>query len=315
MHAPPLLLNIPTIDDYVALLEAETRAQYKDEIIDLYKKGLPPITSLRGLAVLFSFSPKFIGSMYYRTEKYYRTFTIPKGKKKRVIQAPKVSLKIIQKWFGFHLAKVITFNSCVHGFISGKSAASAAAVHCNAEWVYSLDIEDFFPSIPFDKIEKALIKIGYSAHAANIITKLCTYNGVLPQGSPASPILSNLIFRTEDKFLEKIALENGFNYTRYADDIVFSGKNKCPKKIRTEIKNFLTKKGWNISEKKEHYAQLPHRLKVHGLLVHGNTPRLTKGYRKRIRTFEYLIRKKKVKGKDLARLEGHLSYANSIETI
>jgi len=73
--------------------------------------------------------------------------------------------------------------------------------------------------------------------------------------------------------------------------------------------------GWEISEKKEYYAERPNRLKVYGLLVHGERPRLTKGYRNRIRAFRHLLEAEKITEEDLKRIKGHLAYAQSVEDI
>jgi hypothetical protein len=265
------------------------------------------------LATLFGYSAKFAGALYMRSEKYYRTFTIPKGKKRRTINAPKVALKVIQKWFGFHLAEAVKFDGAVYAFVQGRSAVDAAALHCGADWVYSVDIENFFPSTPLQTVAQALTEVGYPEHGAEVIAKLCCYNGGLAQGSPASPVLSNLVFRDVDAELMAVAKAHELRFTRYADDVVFSGKGEFPEEIKPGVKNAIESRGWKIATAKEHLAKRPNRLKVHGLLVHGENPRLTKGYRNRIRAFKHLLAKDAIDPEDFARVMGHLSYASSVE--
>lgn len=273
------------------------------------------MVSIRCLATLFGYSSKFTGALYRRTERYYRTFSIPKGKKRRTIHAPKVALKVIQKWFGFHLAEVVKFDESVFGFVKGRSAIQAAAVHCGADWVYSVDIEDFFPSTPLRKVVVALQELGYTPHGADLIAKLCCYNGMLSQGSPASPVLSNLVFRDADAELSGMAKQFELHNTRYADDIVFSAKGEFPEEIKTAVHTVIESRGWKIAEQKERLVKRPNRMKVHGLLVHGEKPRLTKGYRNKIRAFKHLLANERVASEDVAQLKGHISYARSIDNI
>lgn len=75
----------------------------------------------------------------------------------------------------------------------------------------------------------------------------------------------------------------------------------------------MTGRGWVIADEKEHLAELPNRLKVHGLLVHGPKPRMTKGYRNRIRAYRHLIENGKIKSEDIDKVKGHLAYAAQVE--
>jgi RNA-directed DNA polymerase len=315
VNPPPFLISFPDADALKAALLPDVRDKYWVDIETLLAKKLPPAVSVRVLACLFGFSSKFVGAMRRNPTKYYRTFIIRKGKKKRVINAPKVALKIIQKWLSFHLASQLTFDPAVYGFVSGKSAPQAAAVHSSAKWVYSLDIANFFPTTSRHSVSTALHGIGYSPHAAELISDLCCYLGNLSQGSPASPVLSNLVFSPCDELLRQIAEVTGSRYTRYADDIVFSGTGAPPANIAELVRKVVTDAGWQVAEGKEHLAVLPHRLKVHGLLVHGEEPRLTKGYRNRIRAFSHLLKHEKVSPEDVPRLTGHLSYAKSVDSL
>jgi RNA-directed DNA polymerase len=314
MNPPPFLISFSDAAQFLRELPEDLRVQYQDSFSLLASKKLPPIVSVRCLATLFGFSPRFVGAMVHHPEHYYRSFSIQKGKKKRVIHAPKVALKVIQKWFGHHLAEALKFNNCVYGFIKGRSAIMAAAVHCGANWVYSVDIEDFFPTTRIDKVRESLINLGYSWHGAEIAAQLFCYKGALAQGSPASPALSNLVFQNADVRLQALAEDLGLSYTRYADDITFSGQREVPEQLRLQVKEIIAWGGWKVSKSKEILAQRPNRLRVHGLLVHGLTPRLTKGYRNRIRAFEHLLEAGKVNTYEAAKVRGHLSFANSVKS-
>lgn len=315
MLAPPLLVSYSSIEDYLEALDPGLRRLHENRIRRLVEQGLPPVVSSRCLAVLFGYSTKFVNALSLQNWKYYRTFEIRRGRKHREIQAPKVALKAIQKWFGYHLANAFTTEDHVFGFISGKSAPTAAIQHVNARWVYSVDINNFFPSTPRGVVESALIEIGYSDRAASLLAGLVCYRDSLAQGSPASPVLSNIVFRELDNRLKTIAEEYNVRLTRYADDIVFSGSEQFPEIIREQVRELFEPTCWTLSEEKEYYAELPKRLKVHGLLVHGEKPRLTKGYRNKIRAYKHLLDTGKIREEDIPCVKGHIKYAESIDKL
>ena len=315
MLAPPLLVSYSNLDDYLDSLSPELRKQHETGIRELVERNLPPVVSSQCLAILFGYSTKFITSMANRNWKYYRLFSIQKGKKTRHIQAPKVALKVIQKWFGNHLAQSTTFQDHVYGFIPNKSAPKAAAQHANAKWVYSVDISDFFRSTPATVVKEALTNLGYSDSAAKLLSQLLCFKKNLAQGSPASPVISNIVFRDIDDQLKALADQYQLRLTRYADDIVFSGTQEFPEIIKSEVEKMINGTCWKLSAEKEYYSHLPKRLKVHGLLVHGESPRLTKGYRNKIRAYKHLMNSQKVKEKDLSRIQGHINYSNSVDKL
>ena len=315
MIAPPLLVSYSSIDDYLSCLAPDIHGQYTEEIRRLVDQGLPPVVSHGCLALLFGYSPKFVNAMGINRQKYYRTFKIPKGKKKRNIQAPRVALKVIQKWIGYHLAAYFPHKDYIFGFIGGKSSIDAAAVHCGSSWVYSVDIEDFFPSTDEGFVAECLQYIGYSEKGAEIVASLCCFEGGLAQGSPSSPILSNLVMSNVDQALKAIAEEHGVRFSRYADDIVFSGNEAFPEAIKQQVTNAFANTCWTLSDDKEYLALADRgqRLKVHGLLVDGERPRLTKGYRNKIRAYKHMLAQGKIKADDLKVIIGHVNYSNYID--
>jgi RNA-directed DNA polymerase len=313
VNVPPPLVNFLTIEKYLEALDPSSDPRQWESILRLHEIGLPPVVSIRALAVLFGIKTQFIGAMLRKPINYYRIFSIPKGKGKRRIEAPKVGLKIIQSWFGHHLARAITLPDNVYGFVPGKSARDGAMQHCGARWVISSDIENFFQTTSAAIVEKSLFSLGYDEYASRLITGLCTLNGNLAQGSPASPVISNLVFRELDQKLIAWSDIQGIRYTRYADDLVFSGKEAIPPSLLDEVKSLVESNGWKLSEKKTLVAEAPKRRKVYGLLVDGEEPRLTKGYRRRVRAIRHLIESGRMPPEDLDRGKGHLSYAKSVD--
>ncbi|PZP40263.1 MAG: hypothetical protein DI585_01425 [Pseudomonas fluorescens] len=315
MQSPPLLVSYPELEDFIKALPNDYAADTKQVLRHLHSLSLPSVTSITSLAVLFGFSPRILASMTNQPEKFYRVFRIHKGKGKyRTIQAPKVALKVIQKWLSHHISEAITYPKYVHGFVPGRSHITAAQAHVGANWVYSIDIENFFPTTSESKVEAALRGIGYSESGSKLISKLCCYTKNLSQGSPASPVLSNLVFKDLDSRIAELSSQIGVNYTRYADDLVFSGQGEFPEAL-LPVKAWISEAGWSVSKDKEHFAQLPkQRLKVHGLLVHESSPILTKGYRKKIRTYKFLHENNRIREDDKNRILGHLSYAKLVDS-
>jgi hypothetical protein len=259
-------------------------------------------------------NPGLVWSFLNRPNRHYRRFSLPKGKGFREIQAPRVALKVVQKWLSVQLQRKYVAPAHVHGFVSGRSHLTAASAHSAARWVHKIDICDFFGSTPSLVVKETMKGIGYSDVGSEIVTSLTTLNGFLTQGSPTSPVLSNLAFGVVDQKLTALATKYGIRLTRYADDIVFSGIGEAPRTLQAEIEFIFFQTPWRLSEKKTHVSRFPSRLKVHGLLVHGERVRLTKGYRNRIRGFRHALAAGRIKPHDQKRIGGHLQYAKQVET-
>ena len=316
MKSPPYLVSFFDKEDLKKALSEETCASDGIEIERLIENGLPPVTSLKVLSVLFSFSTGFAVSITKRSDRHYRKFKIKNGKKVRTITAPKAGLKVVQKWLSVHLGKLYNHKD-VYGFIPGKSTKDAAVPHCSSLTVYSTDIIDFFQSISYQHVVNSLVNIGYTAKQAGIIASLCCYRGYLAQGSPASPVISNMVLSFFDDEISGYCTEHGLRYTRYADDIVISSTRILSQHeiddIKSKVRSQLEKCNLMMSEKKEKVIYAPKRMKVYGLIVNGNVPRLTKGYRNRIRAFMHLKNRSLIKIEDTKKIEGHINYSLFIE--
>jgi len=285
---------------------------YIAEIHRLFEQKLPPVVSSDSLAVMLGYNPGFIYSMLVNPRRHYRVFELPNSKKIRIITAPKVGVKIIQKWLSIHFENKWVHNDNVFGFVKGKSHLDAAAKHLGATWVASVDIENFFPSVNAFQVANALTALGYrEAEGIGIITKIACKNGRLVQGSPCSPVLSNIVLRDLDFDINDFVKTNGLVYTRYADDIVVSGKKNTELNIVDVLTKIVQKHGWNVSERKSSFDVKPNRLKVHGLLVDGKELRLTKGYRNKMRAYKHLMNNNQVET-NYNNIRGHLNYAELI---
>lgn len=314
MNPPPLLVSFDSAEQVLLALPEGMRSRYGGQLSELVHRGLPPIVSVRLLSLLFGYSTKFVGSMRGAPEKYYRTFRIRKGRGHRLIHAPRVSLKVIQRWIGFHIAKSVAWPDYVTGFVEGRSHLTAAQAHAGARWVYSIDIENFFPSVSRYRVRHVLEELGYSSYASEVCAAFTCINGGLAQGSPASPVLANLALASLDQQLAALCAQHEVRYTRYADDLVFSSTSDVvPEGLRARIKQLVRADGWRLVEAKEHFAQVPLRLKVHGLLVDRAVPRLTRGYRNKLRAYRHMLANRDLPEKDRQRMQGHVTYSDSVE--
>jgi len=318
----PLFFSYANIEQLLKALSPSLRTKYTGELIRLQQLGLPPLVSWSVLSVAIGVSPQFINSLIKKKSKYYRVFTISKGKgkKKRIIEAPKVSLKIIQSWIAYHLSsnEVLDISKSAYAFIPGRNGIyEAAKIHCGSKWVLSIDLKDFFHTITIDRIVLALITIGYSESQASKLGEILTLNQRLPQGAPSSPVISNLVFKSTDALINELISEKNISYTRYADDLTFSGLSEDfdIDSFKHDVVNLLDSEGWVIAEGKLHIAKVPNRLKVHGFLVHEIKPRLTRGYRNKIRAFSHLLRNGKVDEKDMDKIKGHVNYSLYIDRL
>lgn len=301
--------------ELVAALGSDVSLGDVSEIDRLVKLGLPPIISRDALSVMLGVNPGLLWSFEKRPGRYYRQFQIPKGGGFRNISAPKVGLKILQKWLSVHFQNSFTPQPHVFGFVPGRSHLQAAAVHCGAQWVFSVDIRNFFPSTNVTLVESAIIRLGYSPESAGFLAKFLCLGPGLAQGSPASPVVSNIAFFHVDTSLAAIAHQYNAQLSRYADDIVFSGTNDFPEALPAQIEQLFEGLPWDLAPEKTEKSLAPQRLKVHGLLVHGDHIRLTKGYRNRIRAYEHLMATGKIRDDDQKRVKGHLMYARQVSTL
>jgi RNA-directed DNA polymerase len=136
----------------------------------------------------------------------------------------------------------------VHGYVRGGSTRCNAQPHCGARVVVRADIQNFFPNITLERIETMLRALGMQAVPAQALARFVTIDGALPLGLPESPVISNLVCLDLDTDLQSLAEGLGVSYTRYADDMTFSGDANPPRK--EQMRATLEKHGFALSERK-----------------------------------------------------------------
>lgn len=225
-------------------------------------KNLKSAFDLSDLAKILGFTPKGLTYVLYKIGAInkYHTFDIPKKSGgTRKIQAPTKQLSLLQKRLSellYHCVSEIQkenprFWAASHGFYKGRSIVSNAEIHRRRRFVFNVDIEDFFGTINFGRVRGFFIKdnsFKLAPSVATVIAQIACHENALPQGSPCSPVISNLIGNILDARLLALARDTRCTYTRYADDLTFSTNEKH---FPTEIAANIADSTWTTGSRLE----------------------------------------------------------------
>ena len=249
---------------------------------------------------------------------HYIRFKIPKKTGgERHISAPMPRLKAAQQWILVNILEKLELHGAAHGFRTSHSIVTNARPHVGSEVIINFDLKNFFPSISYKRVKGLFQSFGYSEAAATIFGLLCTEPEIeeleldgktyfvavterhLPQGSPASPAITNLLCRRLDRRLTQMAGELGFVYTRYADDLTFSAsgdslQNICNILRRTE--SIVAHEGLVINEEKTRILRNNRQQEVTGIVVNERLS-ISKKMLKRFRAALFQIEKDGPEGK------------------
>src|SRR5262245_9135399 len=217
---------------------------------------------------------------------YHRYSIAKKTGGVRYISAPKSALATAQRWLLEHVLSKLEVEVPAHGFVPGRSIVTNATPHTGRNIVINLDLKEFFPSITFRRVKGLFEKIGYSEHVATVFTLLCTEpprlateldgkvyhvalgQRVLPQGACTSPAITNALCRRLDRRLNGLAKKHGFAYTRYADDLTFSGDNaKAVGKLLKSVRGIVQAEGFTEHPRKTRVMRSANRQEVTGVTV------------------------------------------------
>ena len=215
----------------------------------------------------------------------------------RLIEAPKPRLKKLQRQILNGILNRIPPHSAAHGFRKGRSIQTFAAPHVGKRVVLRMDLKDFFPSISGARIQTFFRTVGYPESVADRLGGICTnaaprdawnqpaldadprqlrearalYSGPhLPQGAPTSPALANLCAYRVDCRLAGLAKSVGAEYTRYADDLAFSGGEafeRCVERFSTHVAAILHEEGFTVHHRKTRIMRQGVRQHLAGLVV------------------------------------------------
>ncbi len=259
---------------------------------------VPVIESVGALADWFQITPDELlwfadlKGLLYKSKSaplgyyHYRVLGKPSGAI-RLIEAPKQRLKALQRLILVRILDKITPHSAAHGFVKGRSVKTFIAPHVGQHVVLKMDLQDFFPSITGPRLQTIFRTIGYPESVADLLGGICT-NAVsrrvwqlqearllytrphLPQGAPTSPALANVCAYRVDCRLTGLARAAGAEYTRYADDLAFSGGEEFERGVErfsTHVAAILLEEGFAVNHRKTRIMRQGVRQRLAGLVA------------------------------------------------
>ena len=320
-----------TIDKAQKIIDLFTNMNSKKDFLTLlnisknfiYKENTLPFTEKQLNYYLIKDSKKFNSK-----RKSYTEFTInKKSGGKRTINAPIKGLKEFQKALNLILQSVHEPHKNATGFIQERSIIDNASAHVGQNYVYNIDLKDFFPSIDASRVWGRLLYPPFNLkstperkHIANMIKTLCCteleverYKDgewkkekklVLPQGAPTSPTLTNAICDKLDRRLTGVAKRFGLNYSRYADDITFSSSHNSFKNqmgelesiysqnstFKKELLKVIREQNFHIKESKVRLQKRGYKQEVTGIIVNDKI-NVSRTYIKNLRHLIYFWEK------------------------
>ena len=237
----------------------------------LLERKLPIIYNTTHFCALVGYKRRYINRAVIYTSYFYRDFEIPKKNNTvRKISEPLPSLKEIQYWILENILENIKISAFAKAYKKKTKLKENVRFHTNQKLVVNFDIIDFFPSIQLEQIEKIFINFGYSPLLSNLFAKLCTRNKELPQGAPTSPYLSNIFFKPIDDLIGDFCISRQIKYTRFADDLSFSG-NFDVDELKSFIETTLNRFKLYLNTKKTKILRKNQRQIVTGVVVNDKT--------------------------------------------
>ena len=264
-------------------LRKEVSDAYLEYIRPIEEKGFPVIFEIHHLANLLGLEYSVVNAMIYSPYSFYRKFSIPKRRGgTREISSPYPSLLECQRWIKENILDRDFVHYSAQAYTKSKSILSNASKHLDNHALLKIDVKDFFPSIKINWVVSYFHSLGYAKNVSFALASLCCLNGELPQGAATSPSLSNILCRSLDKRLYRLAKAYELTYTRYADDIAISGRY-IPNKLITDIRHILHDYGFILNDKKTNLIIGNKQKIVTGIAVHGDKLALPRKYKRRLK--------------------------------
>ena len=208
--------------------------------------------SWTGLTRLLGYSPEYLADLGSRAPSMYHEVCQPKKSGGvRKLHVPARELKEVQS----RIAKILAshgLSNMAFAYRKGHCTAGALLPHKGQNYHFLVDIRDFFDSISASRVFHCLVDLGFIPDVAQVLTSILTLNGRLPQGTPTSPVLSNLAARHLDTDLLTFAEVHGLAVSRYSDDMLFSSGRDF-RKLTTAIVAILRRHGFRVKPKKTAY--------------------------------------------------------------
>lgn len=285
--------------------------------INLKLFNLPILNSIDDFSDHLRISKQSIYILSNYSHRFYKVFDIPKkGSGKRTISQPSRKLKAVQSWILNNILYKIYSSIYSTAYDKGNSIRHNAEIHKGNSNILIVDLKDFFDTITSQQVFSLFKRIGYNNTISTILTKLCTFNGCLPQGGVCSGKIANLIAWNLDTRLSSLCAKRGINYSRYADDLAFSGFiSKNLKTIIPIIYRIINDENLKVNYKKTRLLDQSSCRKLTGLTLYQDTFGIGNRKKKilRAKIFNFLTNIECNTTSEFHKIYGHLSYLNAVD--
>ena len=223
--------------------------------------------------------------------KHYHTVFIPKSDgTKRKLSVPDLILKNVQRSIVDNILAYYPISKYATAYKLGSNVQKNACPHVKKKKILKLDIEGFFDNIIYSRVKEVVFyKEKFSEPIRILLTMLCYYRESLPQGAPTSPAITNIIMYDFDEKIGAYCRDKGISYTRYCDDMTFSG-DFDEKDVISFVREELRELGLFLKNRKTAVIKSTKRQMVTGIVVNEKV-NITKEYKKKIRQQMYYIEK------------------------
>jgi len=294
-RTPPYLFAFPTFGGaFLDLSQGGDSAR-------LEQFGVPRMTTPRDIADWLQIPLGHVAWLTYRfcdsnrpqtpSESHYHFhWSRKKSGGHRLIEAPKTRLREVQWKILREILDRVPAHPAAHGFVPGRSILTNAQPHIGQRFLVKFDLENFYPSVRYSRVVAIFRSIGYSREVAIWLARLTTsliptdlptpgqrpsvafpyFGRHLPQGAPTSPALANLSALGLDIRLSGLARSYGLTYTRYADDLTFSGPGRSAGALREFlplIQQIVNQERFRINKQKRRIIRSSQQMCVTGVVV------------------------------------------------
>lgn len=305
------------------------------DVAQLERLGLPKWKDEAELAAALGISVGALRhlSLHKRRDRvsHYVTFAVKKRSGgERLIHAPKKKLKAVQRRLHELLVSKLPVHPAAHGFVKGRSVRTNAEGHVGRAVVVKLDLKDFFPTVTFQRVRGLFLALGYGYPVAATLAALMTESErqrvdlegqvfhvpvgprVCVQGAPTSPGVCNALVRKLDARLSGVAKSLGFTYSRYADDLAFSGDDPArADALLRRATRVIASEGFVVNGEKTRVLRQGGAQRVAGVTV-NHTLGLSRKERRKLRAELHREKTKGATPEQRAATTGRLAYLSML---
>jgi retron-type reverse transcriptase len=244
------------------------------------------LTSLHELADLLEVQPEHLFYLARCREKNYQKEDILKGDGRiRTFYKPSIPLKKVQRLIMKRILQYQPVHTIINSYRKKRDTLYNAKLHAGKDYLLTLDIEDFFPSVHPQRVYPVFKRCNCSDEVASLLTLLTTFRDQLPQGAPTSPALANLVLNSLASRIANLCSKYGQTTSIYGDDTAVSGPPRIQKFQNLLIK-ITEQEGFNVNEKKISHQPAWRRQVVTGIVV-NKQPNVPKKYYRQVRETIY----------------------------